>query len=167
MRGRVHIWFIALFFAALVLPFPLFWLLRGGLDTSNHENRTLTSWQDVAEAPWSEKTAVFEEMLGDHAAFRNQFMTLNAAFNYRLFGTVQSSEVLLGRDEWLFYKNVSDSRSLDDYQGLNPYSPEQLGQIAAHKSAASGAIFAGKHLGAGGVPAGRAARGRRAGAGVL
>ena len=29
MRGRVHIWFIALFFAALVLPFPLFWLLRG------------------------------------------------------------------------------------------------------------------------------------------
>ena len=44
MRGRVHIWFIALFFAALVLPFPLFWLLRGGLDTSNHENRTLTSW---------------------------------------------------------------------------------------------------------------------------
>ena len=135
MRGRVHIWFIALFFAALVLPFPLFWLLRGGLDTSNHENRTLTSWQDVAEAPWSEKTAVFEEMLGDHAAFRNQFMTLNAAFNYRLFGTVQSSEVLLGRDEWLFYKNVSDSRSLDDYQGLNLYSPEQLGQIAADLTA--------------------------------
>ena len=36
-----------------------------------------------------------------------------------------------GRDEWLFYKNVYDSRSLDDYQGLNLYSPEQLGQIAA------------------------------------
>ena len=31
MRRRVHIWFIALFFAALVLPFPLFWLLQGGL----------------------------------------------------------------------------------------------------------------------------------------
>ena len=74
-------------------------------------------------------------MLGDHAAFRNQFMTLNAAFNYRLFGTVQSSEVLLGREEWLFYKNVSDSRSLDDYQGLNPYSPAQLDQIAADLSA--------------------------------
>ena len=135
MRRRVHIWFIALFFAALVLPFPLFWLLQGGLDTSNHENRALTTWQDVAEAPWREKTAVFEDMLGDHAAFRNQFMTLNAAFNYRLFGTVQSSEVLLGREEWLFYKNVSDSRSLDDYQGLNPYSPAQLDQIAADLSA--------------------------------
>ena len=46
MRRRVHIWFIALFFAALVLPFPLFWLLQGGLDTSNHENRALTTWQD-------------------------------------------------------------------------------------------------------------------------
>ena len=114
---------------------PLFWLLQGGLDTSNHENRALTTWQDVAEAPWREKTAVFEDMLGDHAAFRNQFMTLNAAFNYRLFGTVQSSEVLLGREEWLFYKNVSDSRSLDDYQGLNPYSPAQLDQIAADLSA--------------------------------
>lgn len=91
--------------------------------------------RDVAEAPWREKTAVFEDMLGDHAAFRNQFMTLNAAFNYRLFGTVQSSEVLLGREEWLFYKNVSDSRSLDDYQGLNPYSPDQLGRIAADLSA--------------------------------
>ena len=30
MRRRVHIWFIALFFAALVLPFPLFWLLQAG-----------------------------------------------------------------------------------------------------------------------------------------
>lgn len=134
MRHHEQRWFIALFFALLVLPFPLFWLMRDGLDTTNHENRQLTSWQDVKQASWHEKTSVFEEMLGDHAAFRNQFMTLDAALNYRLFGTVQSSEVLLGSDEWLFYKNVSDSSSLDDYQGLNAYSPEQLSQIASDLS---------------------------------
>ena len=132
--------FIAAFLLALCLPFPLYALLYPMLDTENYENRFLTAWSDVAAAPFAQKPSVFEEMLNDHAAFRNQFMTLNAAVNYRVFGTVESSDVLLGKDGWLFYKNVSDSRSLDDYQGLNLYSDDELAQIAANLTALQSAL---------------------------
>ena len=120
--------FITAFLLALLLPFPLYALLHGALDTANYENRDFASWQSVADAPLRKKPAIFESWLNDHAAFRNQFMTLHAGLNYTLFHTVQSGEVLLGKEDWLFYKNVSDSKSLDDYQGLNAYSEEQMRQ---------------------------------------
>lgn len=132
--------FIAAFVLALCLPFPLYALCYSSLDTENYENRTLTSWQDVTDAPFEQKPGVFEDFLNDHAAFRNQFMTLNASINYHVFGTVQSSDVLLGKNEWLFYKNVSDSKSLDDYQGLNLYTDEQLAQIAENLTALESAL---------------------------
>ena len=134
--------FIAAFVLALCLPFPLYALLAPSLDTKNYENRILTSWQDIADAPFAQKPGVFEEFLNDHAAFRNQFMTLNASINYHVFGAVESSDVLLGKNEWLFYKNVSDSKSLDDYQGLNLYSDEQLAQIAGNLTALRDALEA-------------------------
>lgn len=132
--------FLTAFLLALCLPFPLYALFYPILDTENYENRFLTAWSDVAEASFTAKPGVFEEFLNDHAAFRNQFMTLNAAVNYRVFGVVESSDVLLGKDEWLFYKNVSDSRSLDDYQGLNLYSDDELAQIAANLEALQSAL---------------------------
>ncbi len=124
--------FITAFLLMLVLPFPLYALLHGVLDTTNYENRTFATWQSVADAPLRKKPAAFETWLNDHAAFRNQFMTLHAGLNYKLFHTVQSGEVLLGKEDWLFYKNVSDSKSIDDYQGLNVYSEAQMQQIAVN-----------------------------------
>ena len=122
--------FITVFMLALVLPYPLYWALHSVVDGNNYENRALATWADVASKPLREKPKAVEDMLGDHAAFRNELMALNAGINLKLFGTVQSENVLLGKEGWLFYKNVSDSRSLDDYQGINLYAPEQLAQLS-------------------------------------
>ena len=106
------------FLAMLFLPGPLWLLLRGRLDTENHENRSLAAFPagEAAVSPQQWPSA-FDAWLDDHAPFRNQFMSLNARVNWAL-GTLDSSDVLLGKRHWLFLHDVSDSQSLSDYQGL-------------------------------------------------
>lgn len=129
MQKRGKTIFIIVFFAIISLQFVAFFLMKGFVDTANYENRNLTTFNDVLTAPPQKKAAAFEKLLNDNAPFKNQYLKLNAFINYKFFGTVQSNEVLLGKNQWLFYKNVSDSKSLDDYQGLNPYSAAQMESI--------------------------------------
>ena len=112
-----------LFVVMLLLPAPLWLLLAPHLDTTNYENRTLAAFpQDTGVEEWP---GAFEDWLNDHAPFRNQFMSLNGRLNWAL-GTLDSSDVLLGKEHWLFLKDVSDSKSISDYQGLTAYSEEEL-----------------------------------------
>lgn len=114
------------FAALLLLPGPLWLALRGHLDTQNHENRALTPFPaGQAAVPLEEWPGAFDNWLGDHAPFRNQLMTLNARANWAL-GVLDSSDVLLGKDHWLFLRDVADSVSLSDYQGLTACSEEEL-----------------------------------------
>lgn len=43
---------------------------------------------------------------------------------------IESTQVLLGKDSWLFYKSTQDGDPIADYQGINHYSEEQMAQIA-------------------------------------
>ena len=112
-----------LFLAVLLLPAPLWLLLAPYMDVANYENRTLAAFPTDADVEsWP---AAFEEWLGDHAPFRNQFMALNGQLNWAV-GTLDSGDVLLGKDHWLFLKDSADSTSLSDYQGLTAYPAEEL-----------------------------------------
>ena len=65
-------------FAALLAgPYLLWPLARTVCDTTNYENRTLAAFPSLADGVdgWP---AAFEEWLGDHAPFRNQFLTLKS-----------------------------------------------------------------------------------------
>ncbi len=42
---------------------------------------------------------------------------------------MESSEVLLGRDGWLFYKVMTDGTPLYDYMGINRFSEDELASI--------------------------------------
>lgn len=121
--------FIAAFFAMLILPYPLFWVFGRFFDNASRENRSLATMPTLA-SPIETIPSAIEDYINDHAAFREVQMRLNAGINYNLFGVVSSENTLLGKDEWLFYKNVSDSRSLDDYQGINAFSDAELRKIA-------------------------------------
>lgn len=134
--------FAALFFALLVAQYPLWGLLRGRVDTQNRENRELAAMPLPGETTLEAFPGAFEDWLGDHAPFRNQWMTLNAAINWRVFGTVDSQVVLRGKEDWLFYKNAGDSAPLDDYQGTNPYSEAQMAEIATNLNALEAALAA-------------------------
>ncbi len=42
----------------------------------------------------------------------------------------ESTQVLLGKGNWLFYKSADDGTSIADYQGTGHYSEEKLEEIA-------------------------------------
>ncbi len=116
------------FLAIMILPLLLFFALSNFVDTVNYENRTLEEFPNISENGLQSFPSQFDNYLNDNAPFRNQFMTLNAYINMG-FGVVNSSDVLLGKDNWLFLKDVSDSKSISDYQGITAYTNEQQEEI--------------------------------------
>ncbi len=138
-RGRPRA-LIAGFALLLAGPWLVWPLARGLCDTTNYENRTLASFPTL-EAGIDGWPAAFEEWLGDHAPFRNQFLTLKAGAD-RLVGTLDSTNVLLGEEGWMFLKDVSDSKSLSDYQGLTAYTAEETQAMADTLTALNEALAA-------------------------
>ena len=128
------------FFALLLGPGLLWLALHSRCDTTNYENRTLTPFPGKS-VPISDWPSDFESWLGDNAPFRNSFLSLKAGADL-LTGSLDSDSVLQGRDGWLFLKDVSDSRSLSDYQGLTAYTEEETRTMAETLTALNEALAA-------------------------
>ena len=62
---------------------------------------------------------------------RYRMINLNTAISKLLTGGtyMESNEVLLGKDGWLFYKATSDGTPLYDYMGINHFSEEELTKV--------------------------------------
>ncbi len=116
------------FLSLMILPILLFAVFKNYVDTENYENRTLAQFPSPLSTPIQDFPSQFESYLGDNAPFRNQFMTLNAAINMGLL-VIDSTDVLKGKENWLFLKDVSDSKSISDYQGLTYYTQQQQQEI--------------------------------------
>lgn len=137
-RGQLAL--AAGFFALLLGP-GLLWLgLHSRCDTTNYENRTLTPFPGK-RVPVSDWPSAFESWLGDNAPFRNSFLSLKAGADL-LTGSLDSDSVLQGKDGWLFLKDVSDSRSISDYQGLTAYTEEEIRTMAETLTALNKALTA-------------------------
>ena len=126
MRNKI---FIAVFLVMTLALYPVYHLTYDMWDHTNYENRNYTTFEDVRNAPSSEKSGVIDSFINDNAPFKNELTSLNAGINLKVFNTVQSSEVLLGKEGWLFHKNAHDSQAIDDYQGLNPFSEDLLARL--------------------------------------
>ena len=62
---------------------------------------------------------------------RYRMINLNTSISKLLTGGtyMESNEVLLGKDGWLFYKATSDGTPLYDYMGINHFSEEELAKV--------------------------------------
>lgn len=95
------------------------------------ENRTLASMPEfsVGEGvPWeylSQMGAYFD----DHFAFRSELVALDAWVRTKVFGVSPVSDVIAGKDGWLYY-----TATLDDFQHKNPASDRMLFNIAHNVS---------------------------------
>lgn len=115
-RARV---FAGAFGAVVGLSFVGFNLLSPWLSLDNHENRLLTGLPEVLASPPRQLLNNLDTFLVDNSPFRYQCALFTAEAEYRLFGTVNSDQVLAGRDGWLFYRAGPDAaQPLADYQGL-------------------------------------------------
>ncbi len=135
----MQILYVILLAVLILLPGAFYCVIRGQVDTTNYEQRTL------AVLPWSQEAkdsgqvttietfpTQFEDWFNDHLPFRNQLLTLQGLLEYKVLKTSSSDSVIVGKDGWLFYKGaqVADEDPIGDYRGTNLFTQEELQQIA-------------------------------------
>lgn len=67
-----------------------------------------------------------------NAAWKDTLSKWNSMISMKLTGDryLQSSQVLMGKNGWLFYKTQGDGRPIEDYRGTNHYYEVELEEIA-------------------------------------
>lgn len=65
---------------------------------------------------------------------RQKLIALNTELTSRLTGGtyMESTQVLLGKDNWLFYKTQLDGHPIWDYMGINHFTEDELAAMAAN-----------------------------------
>ncbi len=133
MRKTKDILFSLAFLSAILLPgiqtvVPVF------PDMASSEKRTLATWPDGGLAALDEFPTNFEKYFNDHFGFRNALvhfynLALTQSATVSPLPISSNQKVLLGKKGWLFYDWRDDGKSIIDYQGMAPFSDEELEKI--------------------------------------
>ena len=86
-------------------------------------NEQLASFPELRKEDGSCNTSIlneFSDYFADHFGFRHEMITLNDQLTGTMLKTLDSSSVLLGKDDWLFYKST-----LADYTGAELFTARQ------------------------------------------
>ena len=109
------------FLAACLIPSAGMLLLPQGEAAAN---QTLAPAPRLFLEDGSFNTQVLDEVtdyVADHFAFRQEMITAGAALDAAVFHVSSEEDVVLGREDWLFYRET-----LDDYLHTDPLSEQQL-----------------------------------------
>mgnify|MGYP003206495199 CR=1 FL=1 len=128
-KQKVLIW---LFAGSLILPNVIFGAFSDKFNTQNNENRELAAFPEVSLSSLGEFPEAFEEFYKDHLPFKNALVSLNNYMDTSLFRNTKIGDVVIGKDNWLFYLPSKDGENaMADYQKTNLYTEEKSGEIAA------------------------------------
>jgi hypothetical protein len=78
----------------------------------------LDSYVDKLDSKW------YDNMFN-----KGKLSMVDVYYTYFLTNEIASSQVLLGSDNWLFYKSSTEGDSIADYEGTNRYSSEAMSNI--------------------------------------
>ncbi len=123
---------VGCFWAMLLVPNLLWLLVSPWMANSNTENRVLAEFPRITADSFYKDLESYprqiEDYINDHAAFRSQFLSLNAGINLVLFRSVDNPTVIRGRENWYFFNGGA---SVEDYRGQNLLSETDLITIAS------------------------------------
>ena len=124
------------FLCFLILP-TILWFAIGGQDekAQTHENREETTLAAPTLATLEEYPMEVEDYYDDHLPFRSKLISLNSLLSYKLLGEASTSDVIVGKEGWLFYNKHDDGNPMLGYKGLNVYSQEHLSAISSQLEA--------------------------------
>lgn len=129
MRKVLNYIFIVLFLAVCIIPL-IFSNKKAGM-ISKVENRALAEFPEVFNDDGAinpELKTGFNSWLNDNIGFRDTLMGFNTKIQYTLFNKINSSDVILGKNGWLFYQGEGGI-SINDYQAKTLYTEKQLKKI--------------------------------------
>ena len=120
---------IILFFCSLLLPSIVYFFVSPNIKKENMDNRKLADFPVFNSLTMSQFPEKFDEYYADNLPFRNQQIYLYSYILYKLTGCLKSSNVIIGRDKWLFYNNVKSGNPVADYKRINQFTLKELIKI--------------------------------------
>ncbi|WEK54163.1 MAG: hypothetical protein P0Y55_16635 [Candidatus Cohnella colombiensis] len=111
-----------------LLAVPVFGGLILNQKQVNGENRILVTnpFLHLNDMSFRGFTGQFESFINDHFAFRDRLIRWNNDIKVKWLGMSSVDKVIIGKSGWLFYNGDG---SIEDYQGLETFSDEQLQSI--------------------------------------
>lgn len=113
-------------FFILVISVPLIAVNKTPGKISITENRVLANFPDFRTPEGKLNIHFikdFESWFNDNLGFRDKFVQANTKIQYDLFGRLTRTDVLLGKNNWLYYVTPE---ILKDYQQLNLPTNQEL-----------------------------------------
>ncbi len=124
MKNKLSCVYIFVFLGILLVPLVLYPLIRDELDHSNYENRSLLTWEDVtANSDWKTLFPNVETYIVDNTLYKNESVRLIDWIDENVFCDLFNARVLVGKENWLFYKN---EKCIQDYRGGYQLDDQQL-----------------------------------------
>lgn len=130
-KNKKIIW-AALFVLAVFLPHVFWAIFCRYADSTNYEKREPAAMPVIGETDYSEFSTAIEAHYNDNLPFRNELIKLNNLISYKLFSRSESENVVIGKDDWLFYDNADDGDPLADYERTVVFEDVQLEKITAN-----------------------------------
>lgn len=122
---------IALFMICLIVPSIIYPFTKQWLDTTNYENRALHSYPELDYQTINNYPTLYENYFNDHLPFKNELIKLKSLFEYRYLHRLENNNVILGKDDWLFYCG-ENKIAIEDYKAISLYTDTQLESILNH-----------------------------------
>lgn len=124
-KKKSMVWVISFL---LLITVPTLLGIISGQETGgeNYENRVLASMPKMDKKNYENFPEEFEKYYNDNLPLRNELINLNNKISYYIFKDSPSNQVLLGKNEWLFYMGGSVQTST----GQTEIWDEELVRIA-------------------------------------
>lgn len=111
--------------------------MQGGSHGDSTDGSTESTGEQTAEqvkTPWFTALQNTLNSFTERLCARNKLIAFNSELTSLLTGGtyMESTQVLLGKNNWLFYKTELDGHPLWDYMGINHFTDEELAAIAAN-----------------------------------
>lgn len=111
--------------------------MQGGSHGDSTDSSTESTGEQTAEqvkTPWFTALQNTLNSFTERLCARNKLIAFNSELTSLLTGGtyMESTQVLLGKNNWLFYKTELDGHPLWDYMGINHFTDEELAAIAAN-----------------------------------
>lgn len=111
--------------------------MQGGSHGDSTDGSTESTGEQTAEqvkTPWFTALQNTLNSFTERLCARNKLIAFNSELTSLLTGGtyMESTQVLLGKYNWLFYKTELDGHPLWDYMGINHFTDDELAAIAAN-----------------------------------
>lgn len=116
--------YIVLFMSFLVLPTALF--LAIGTSTKNTENRVTSEFPKFENKTIDEYISSLDSFYSDNIPYKSDIVNFQKKFKIKLFNEIDDPKVIIGKDEWLFYKGDDGISSINDFMGVTKFSDDEL-----------------------------------------